>query len=135
MLVSEVLVQYTSAIISLVTFGTIPVVRLMFSCDVRIQILPLYKEFPTWTLIVLHGTRFLSKCNRLGLGLSLTTLFRFFLNFNFWWWNTYGKTLDFFKVGLPPSGNPRYSTTTRFYRRKFGKTKICPTCGSVSGLE
>ena len=134
MLVSEVLVQDTSAIMYLVTFGTIPVVRLMFSCDVRIQILPLYKEFPAWTLILLHDTRFLSKYNRLGLG--LTTLFRFFLNFTFWWWNTYGKTLDLFRVGLPPSGNPGYSTrSTRFYRRKFGQTKICPTCGSLTGLE
>ena len=99
MLVSEVLVQHTSAIISLVTFGTILVVRLMFRCDVRIQILSVYKEFTTWTLIVLHSTRFLSKCNRLGLGLNLTILFSFFMNFNFWWWNTNGKTLDFSGLG------------------------------------
>ena len=136
MLVSEVLVQHTSAIISLVTFGTIPVVRLMLRCDVRIQILSVYKEFTTWTLIVLHSTRFLSKCSRLGLGLSLTTLFSFFMNFNFWWWNTNGKTLDFLRVGLPPSGNPRNrNRTSRFYRRKFGKSKICPTFGSVTGLD
>ena len=119
---------YNTPLLSyLVTFGTIPVVRLMLRCYVRIQILSVYKEFTTWTLIVLHSTRFLSKCNRLGLGLSLTTLFSFFINFNFWWWNTNGKTLDFSGLGcllvgiLETGTEPADSTEGSLGRVRFAQ--------------